>query len=97
MFLGSLIDSWENYRLSAFDQAIVEFFFIFIYWESVCMPKKEGGLELKVIEGCNKVVVLKHIWNLAMPYLKFAVGDGKHVFLWHDWWHPEASLYEKYG
>lgn len=25
------------------------------------------------------------------------MGDGRGIFLWHDWWHPLGILYEKYG
>ncbi|KAL0000469.1 hypothetical protein SO802_014250 [Lithocarpus litseifolius] len=28
------------------------------------------------------------IKDLAMSFIKFEVGDGKTIFLWHDNWHP---------
>jgi len=34
-------------------------------WDQVCLPKKEGGLGIKWITEWNKIVLLKHIWNLC--------------------------------
>lgn len=31
------------------------------------------------------------------PLVKWVVGHGNKVFLWHDNWHPFGSLWEKYG
>lgn len=39
-----------------------------VAWDSVCKPKKEGGLGLKKLEECNKAVILKHIWNIFAKY-----------------------------
>ena len=33
----------------------------------------------------------------ARSLLSFEVGDGKNIFLWHDCWHPNGTLYQKYG
>ncbi len=30
-------------------------------------------------------------------FLKYEVGDGTKIFLWHDYWHPDGILYLKYG
>jgi hypothetical protein len=35
-----------------------------VSWDSVCKPKREGGLGLKRIEDWNKAAILQHIWNL---------------------------------
>ena len=34
-----------------------------IRWESVCLPKKEGGLGLRRVKDSNDASVMKHIWN----------------------------------
>uniref|UniRef100_A0A2N9FNM3 Reverse transcriptase domain-containing protein n=1 Tax=Fagus sylvatica TaxID=28930 RepID=A0A2N9FNM3_FAGSY len=33
----------------------------------------------------------------ARLFLKYEVGDGRKIFLWHDHWHPDGILYLKYG
>ena len=35
-----------------------------VEWNSICVPKKEGGLRLKKLEEWNKAAILGHIWNL---------------------------------
>ena len=35
-----------------------------VKWESVCLPKEEGGLGLRRIKDSNDSNVMKHIWNL---------------------------------
>jgi hypothetical protein len=34
-----------------------------VAWETICMPKKEGGLGIKRLATWNQVSVLNHIWN----------------------------------
>jgi hypothetical protein len=35
-----------------------------VSWESICVPKREGGLGLKRLEDWNRAAILKHIWTL---------------------------------
>ena len=32
-----------------------------------------------------------------MSFIKFEVGDGKTIFLWHDNWHPIGTLSLEFG
>lgn len=35
--------------------------------------------------------------DIFLPMLSFVVGDGKHIFLRHDPWHPRGPLLKCYG
>ncbi|XP_028122802.1 uncharacterized protein LOC114319935 [Camellia sinensis] len=35
--------------------------------------------------------------DLIFPIIKFKLGNGENVFLWHDNWHPFGSLLLRYG
>ena len=35
--------------------------------------------------------------NLFYPLIKFKIGNGENVFLWHDNWHPLGSLWHRFG
>lgn len=35
-----------------------------IAWKDVCMPKKEGGLGIKLLKEWNKALMAKHLWNI---------------------------------
>jgi hypothetical protein len=112
-----------------------------VAWVELCVPKREGGLGLKMLEDWNKASMLRHIWNLfvksgslwvawinayvlkgrsfwgvkipqscswswrkllklrevAKTFIRFKVGAGDNIFIWHDLWHPDGILIEKYG
>ncbi|GJW64883.1 RNA-directed DNA polymerase, eukaryota, reverse transcriptase zinc-binding domain protein [Tanacetum coccineum] len=36
-----------------------------VAWKNVCKPRDKGGLGLKDLEVWNKVLLTKHIWNIA--------------------------------
>nr|GEU87477.1 RNA-directed DNA polymerase, eukaryota, reverse transcriptase zinc-binding domain protein [Tanacetum cinerariifolium] len=36
-----------------------------IAWKTICKPKMQGGLGLKDLGAFNKVLLTKHIWNIA--------------------------------
>ncbi|GJX12979.1 hypothetical protein Tco_0204737 [Tanacetum coccineum] len=48
-----------------------------VSWENVCKPKKQGGLGLKDLYIWNKVLLAKHVWNIAT----------KKDSLWVKWVH----------
>ena len=35
-----------------------------VEWESLCLPKEEGGLGLRRVKDWNDATIMKHIWNL---------------------------------
>lgn len=46
-------------------------------WDLVCVPEKERGLGLKMIEEWNKATIIGHIWNLFTKADSFSVAWGK--------------------
>ncbi|GKB75315.1 hypothetical protein Tco_0942210 [Tanacetum coccineum] len=46
-----------------------------IAWKDVCKPKCKGGLGLKPLDIWNKVLMTRHLWNVA----------SKKDFLWVKW------------
>ncbi|KAL7238210.1 hypothetical protein ACSBR2_004331 [Camellia fascicularis] len=42
----------------------------------------------------RKILSLRH---LIYPLIKFKIGNGENVFLWHDNWHPLGSLWRRFG
>ncbi|GJZ97902.1 cation/H(+) antiporter 24-like protein [Tanacetum coccineum] len=37
-----------------------------VTWEDVCIPKREGGLGIRRLEGFNKALISTHIWSLLL-------------------------------
>ncbi|GJX41720.1 hypothetical protein Tco_0256710 [Tanacetum coccineum] len=37
-----------------------------VVWEDVCIPKREGGLGIRRLEGFNKALISTHIWSLLL-------------------------------
>jgi hypothetical protein len=35
--------------------------------------------------------------DFAKRFLRFEVGNGEHIHLWLDWWHPAGVLLQKFG
>ncbi|GKC88484.1 RNA-directed DNA polymerase, eukaryota, reverse transcriptase zinc-binding domain protein [Tanacetum coccineum] len=36
-----------------------------VSWKEVCQPKQNGGLGIKPLESWNKILLVKHLWNIA--------------------------------
>ncbi|GKA27215.1 RNA-directed DNA polymerase, eukaryota, reverse transcriptase zinc-binding domain protein [Tanacetum coccineum] len=36
-----------------------------VTWNEVCQPKQNGGLGIKPLESWNKILLVKHLWNIA--------------------------------
>nr|GEX68190.1 zf-RVT domain-containing protein [Tanacetum cinerariifolium] len=56
-----------------------------VAWKQICRPKNEGGLGIKNLYDWNE-----HLLSLRdkmKPHVKYEVGDGKSIFLWHDRWY----------
>ncbi|GKC49040.1 RNA-directed DNA polymerase, eukaryota, reverse transcriptase zinc-binding domain protein [Tanacetum coccineum] len=67
-----------------------------VSWKSVCHPKNQGGLGLKMIGEWNEVLLSKHIWNIVSGkeslWIKWVqriihkFGNGKQVTMRYDNW-----------
>ncbi|GJS73124.1 hypothetical protein Tco_0705965 [Tanacetum coccineum] len=54
----SRIGDWKNKSLSFAGR-------LQLYWESICLPKSEGGLGLRSLEVFNLALMTTHIWNIV--------------------------------
>ncbi|GJT10477.1 hypothetical protein Tco_0857519 [Tanacetum coccineum] len=71
--IKGIINDWKNKSLSLAEQAMRGFLWCQgemskgkakVAWESVCLPKKEGGLGIRRFEAFNKALISSHIWSL---------------------------------
>ncbi|GKB57414.1 RNA-directed DNA polymerase, eukaryota, reverse transcriptase zinc-binding domain protein [Tanacetum coccineum] len=79
-----------------------------ISWENICRPKDQGGLGLKNLQIWNKVLIMKHLWNVAAKkdtlwakwinkvrhHIYYKLGNRKSVSVWYDKWSIEGPLCE---
>ena len=53
---------------------------------------------IKIPQDCSwewrKILKLTEI---ARPFIRFDVGSGRNIHLWHDCWHLDGVLFLKYG
>ncbi|GJR81101.1 RNA-directed DNA polymerase, eukaryota, reverse transcriptase zinc-binding domain protein [Tanacetum coccineum] len=107
-----------------------------VAWLDMCKPKYQGGLRFKSLEVCNKTLLVKHLWNVAVKkeslwvkwinvvklkqrsvwdvdvdpkdswgwkcllnvkswvgeHMRYRIGDGKSIRIWHDKWYNGTSL-----
>ena len=52
--------------------------------------QNNSRLQLKVEEN-------PEAWEIARLFIRFHVGSGKNIHLWHNRWHPNTALFLKYG
>lgn len=111
-----------------------------VSWQTVCLPKKEGGLGLKRLEDWNNTCLARLVWCIfavteslwiawvnryhlknesfwtvkiqqgiswtwrkllrlrdkCRAFIKYQVGNGNKIFMWHDNWHPLGPLLLKF-
>ncbi|GJS29411.1 hypothetical protein Tco_0490031 [Tanacetum coccineum] len=73
--LESRINDWRNKFLSLAGQQLMRGFLwcqremkkgkAKVAWDSVCIPKQEGGLGIRRIEGFNIALMATHIWSIS--------------------------------
>ncbi|KAK1582899.1 hypothetical protein Q3G72_019353 [Acer saccharum] len=57
-----------------------------VAWADICLPKNEGGLDIKDLISWNKALMIRHLWNLHI------IGNGLGTSLWFDNWHPDDPI-----
>lgn len=71
---------------------------LWVAWIHEYMLKGRSFWNVNIPQTCSwswrKILKLR---PLAKPFLKFEVGNGQHIHLWVDNWHPAGILLEKYG
>ena len=65
-----------------------------IRWESVCLPKEDGGLGLRRVKDSNDASVMKHIWNLLYRKDSLWVAWVQRIYLrqWSLWCAKTPSI-----
>ncbi|XP_062089757.1 uncharacterized protein LOC133796303 [Humulus lupulus] len=65
----------------------------YVAWESICKPKKEGGLGFWNVKEWNIAAIGKYIWAIATKQDNLWIKWVHHVYLGEaDWWSYEAPL-----
>ncbi|GJT19110.1 hypothetical protein Tco_0877816 [Tanacetum coccineum] len=60
-----------------------------VAWESICLPKSEGGHGLRSLEGWRKILQLR---EQVRPFIWVVIGNWHKTSLWHDHWCTQSLL-----
>ncbi|GJR06050.1 RNA-directed DNA polymerase, eukaryota, reverse transcriptase zinc-binding domain protein [Tanacetum coccineum] len=77
-----------------------------VAWLELCKPKDQGGLGFKYLELWNKTLLdisidpkdswrwkcLLNLRSWVSDHMRYRIGDGKSINVWHDKWNNETSL-----
>ncbi|GJR15370.1 RNA-directed DNA polymerase, eukaryota, reverse transcriptase zinc-binding domain protein [Tanacetum coccineum] len=80
-----------------------------VAWMDVCKPKDQGGLCFKSLEVWNTTLLDVEIdskdswgWKCLLNlrswvgnHMRYKIGDGKSINVWHDKWNSDVSLSSK--
>ncbi|GJU27660.1 MAK10-like protein [Tanacetum coccineum] len=71
-------------------------------WDNVCLPKVEGGLEIRKLEAFNDVNLASNVswgWRKLLqirhrvrPHIWYKLGDGKQASVWFDKWEEYCPI-----
>jgi hypothetical protein len=71
---------------------------IWVAWIQMYLLKWRSFWNVKLPQDCSWTWrKLLRIQNLARDFLKFEVGDGHGIHLWHEYWHPCGPLLESFS
>ncbi|XP_042518493.1 uncharacterized protein LOC122092221 [Macadamia integrifolia] len=65
-----------------------------VKWDSICKPKKEGGLGIRRLRDVNKALLAKLTWKIKNEesQLSRLIGSGRSVDFWNDNWLGPTSI-----
>ena len=71
---------------------------LWVAWVRTNLLKGKSFWIIKIPQDCSwgwrKILKPREI---ARPFIRFDVGSGRNIHLWHDCWHPDGVLFLKYG
>ena len=71
---------------------------IWVAWVHLNLLKRRSHWVVKVPQDSTwswrKILNLREI---TRPFIKFIVGFGETISLWHEYWHPNGTLFLQYG
>jgi hypothetical protein len=71
---------------------------LWVAWIEANWLKGRSLWQLSIPKSCSwswkKILQLR---DIAKSFIRFQVGDGSNIFLWHDHWHPIGYLCDHYG
>ncbi|GJY60082.1 sodium/hydrogen exchanger 6 [Tanacetum coccineum] len=64
-----------------------------VVWESVCMPKQEGGLGIRRSDDFNVSLMATHICRSRVrPFILHEINSGKSTSMWFDKWNELCPI-----
>lgn len=66
---------------------------LLVFWENMCLEKKEGGLGIRDCELWNKVVIGKMVWDVVFKADKMWVKWVDYLYIkGKNWWGYNFSI-----
>ena len=71
---------------------------LWVAWVHANLLKGKCFWTVKIPQECTwSWRAILNLRDGARKFIRFEVGDGKTIFLWHDLWHPAEVLVQRYG